>query len=258
MDASFRAIAATLASARKTGSKIVTRPERAPRDLNQAYEIQDLYIQCMGEPVAGWKVGATGRAGREALQVDEPVCGPIFATGVYSSPANVAAPANSLYIVEAEFAFRMGHDLSPDTAPHQRDTIVAAVETLHPAIEIVDSRLTKGLKSGGRWVVADGSANLAFVHGGGRSDWRTLDLSEHEVLVSLNGARTTSGNGAAAFGNPMNVLVWLVQHLVGRGLTLRRGDWVSTGLVTDVVTLRSGDVYVADFGSLGVVELTRG
>ena len=40
--------------------------------------------------------------------------------------------------VEAEVAFRLGHDLPPRGTPYTREEIVAALATAHPAIEILD------------------------------------------------------------------------------------------------------------------------
>jgi 2-keto-4-pentenoate hydratase len=126
-----------------------------------------------------------------------------------------------------------------------------------PAIEIVDTRFEKGFDVGGLWVVADGSANLAFVHGPAIEGWRELSLPEQQVRVLVNGTQMTSGSGAAVLGDPINVLTWLVDHLHGRGIALKAGDWVSTGLLTEVISIRSGDGYVADFESLGQVKIHR-
>ena len=53
----------------------------------------------------------------------------------------------------------------------------------------------------------------------------------------------------------MNVMVWLVNQQSGFGRGLKAGDIVSTGTCTGLADVAPGDVVVADFGSLGCVEL---
>ena len=43
---------------------------------------------------------------------------------------------NRMRVAEPEFAFRMGRDLAPRDADYSVDEVLAAVATLHPAIEI--------------------------------------------------------------------------------------------------------------------------
>ncbi|RPI35320.1 MAG: hydratase, partial [Hyphomicrobiaceae bacterium] len=56
-------------------------------------------------------------------------------------------------------------------------------------------------------------------------------------------------------GDPMNVMVWLANQQSGFGRGLKAGDIVSTGTCTGLADVAPGDVVVADFGSLGCVEL---
>jgi 2-keto-4-pentenoate hydratase len=257
MSSTFSDTAAILAEARKSQRKITVLPEPGPKNLSQAYDIQDSLVAAMREPVAGWKVGATGKAGMQALGVTKPVAGPIFTSGVHGSPARITAPDAAAFIVEAEFAFRMGRDLLPNEGAYRRDEILDSVAGLFPAIEIVDTRFEKGFAVGGPWVVADGSANLAFVHGPSVGGWRELSLSEQRVRVLVNGKQVAHGSGAAVLGCPVNVLEWLIDHLHRRGIALKAGDWVSTGLLTEVISIRPGDECVADFGSVGQVRIRR-
>jgi len=235
MSKTFRDTAEILADARKQQRKIAVLPNPAPQNLAEAYDIQDLLISAMQTPVAG----------------------PIFAPAVRSTPAEISAPASAAFIVEAEFAFRIGHDLLPQDGPFQRREILDRVAGLHPAIEIVDTRFEKGFAVGGPWVVADGSANLAFVHGPSVDSWRDINLPEQRVRVLVNGKQTTNGSGAAVLGDPVNVLEWLVNHLHQRGIALKAGDWVSTGNLAEAISIQSGDKCVADFGPHGQVRIGR-
>ncbi|MEC7575002.1 MAG: hypothetical protein VX973_08955, partial [Pseudomonadota bacterium] len=60
---------------------------------------------------------------------------------------------------------------------------------------------------------------------------------------------------ARALGHPINVLQWLAnkQSQTGRGLV--KGEIVSTGTCTGVLSVAPGDHVIANFGQLGCVEI---
>jgi len=55
--------------------------------------------------------------------------------------------------------------------------------------------------------------------------------------------------------HPLNALAWLANELPKFGLQLSAGDYVTTGLTTEVYAATPGDQVTADFGPLGSVEL---
>ena len=58
-------------------------PERCrPRDRSQGYAVQAELIRLSGERVVGWKIAATSVAGRNHLNVDGPLAGPLLANRV--------------------------------------------------------------------------------------------------------------------------------------------------------------------------------
>jgi len=57
-------------------------------------------------------------------------------------------------------------------------------------------------------------------------------------------------------GHPLNALEWLVNSLGARGLGLKAGQYVTTGVTTEVYMAQRGDRIMADFGAVGAVELT--
>jgi 2-keto-4-pentenoate hydratase len=73
--------------------------------------------------------------------------------------------------------------------------------------------------------------------------------------MTINGIARGSGPGARALGDPVNVLLWLAnqQSRLGRGLLA--GEIISTGTCTGLDPVLPGDRAVADFGSLGKVNV---
>lgn len=89
---------------------------------------------------------------------------------------------------EPEFAFRMGRDLPPRSSLYTTQQVLDAVDTLHPAIEIPDSRFSDFVSAGAAQTIADNACAHLFVLGPPTtSDWRALDLVEERPLIQLRG-----------------------------------------------------------------------
>ena len=87
------------------------------------------------------------------------------------------------------------------------------------------------------------------------SDWLGLELSKHGVRLSVAGKVKAEGSGANVLGDPMNVLDWAVNHLSGRGIAIEPGQLISTGTTTGIAYIAPGETAIADFGTLGSVEI---
>jgi 2-keto-4-pentenoate hydratase len=250
-------VAQQLWNARKHGS--VVRPEDIlePTTTEEAYAIQARIAHLSGYEVCGFKVGSTSKEAQQLLGTTEPGSGPVLSPYLLTSPARVLIVALQMPAVEGEFAFRLGRDLPPRSAAYSSLEVAQAIDAVAGAIEIVGTRIAGGLAGKGRFLVtADGGANIALVAGPWTPDWRGLDLKTHRVAISINGKQRGQGEGARALGDPMNVMVWLANQQSSFGRGLRKGDIVSTGTCTGLDSVTSGDHVVANFGSLGNVEVT--
>ena len=113
-----------------------------PGTMDEAYAVQDgLAAQRRASPLAGYKIGATNAQVQARFGVDAPFSGRLFADHVGGSPLRVPANTVNFYAIEAEFDFVMGQVHSPArAAPYTQDEVRAAVASVHPAIEVPDSR----------------------------------------------------------------------------------------------------------------------
>jgi 2-keto-4-pentenoate hydratase len=68
-----------------------------------------------------------------------------------------------------------------------------------------------------------------------------------------NGHLVATGAGGAVLGSPVLALVWLVNTLGARGVTLTAGDVVLPGSVTAAQPVSAGDTWSAHFAGLGSV-----
>ena len=133
--------------------------------------------------------------------------------------------------------------------------VLDAVGTLHPAIEIPDSRFADFVSAGAAQIIADNACAHLFVLGAPATvDWRALDLVEEKPVITLRGKKFI-GHGKNVLGDPRIALTWLANELRQLGVTLRAGEVVTTGTCHPPLPIASGDVVEADFGSIGKVSV---
>jgi 2-keto-4-pentenoate hydratase len=159
-------------------------------------------------------------------------------------------------VAEAEFAFRMGTHLPKRAAAYSVSEVLAAVASLHPAIEVPDSRYHDFTRLGAAQLIADVACACWFVLGPAtRADWRVIDLARHSVAAYRNGALAGQGSGANVLGDPRSALAWIANELSTYGDGLRAGDVVITGTCLTPVPVSAEDSVKADFGELGVLDV---
>ena len=230
-----------------------------PRTRAEGYAVQAEMARRSAQPLFGWKIAATSLAGQQHLQVDGPLAGRLLRERVFPPGADVPFGANHFRVAEAEFAFRLASDLPPRPEAYSVGEVIAAVATLHPAIEIPDTRYDDATKVGAPQLIADNACAHYFVLGPATAaDWRRMDLVELPVTATVGDGETRVGKGGNVLGDPRIALAWLVNELSGLGITLRAGEVVTTGTCIVPAPIAPGDHIVVDAGTLGGLEIRMG
>ena len=231
-------------------------PALLPADRAEAYKVQALLEGYSKAPLYGWKIAATSVAGQRHIGVDGPLAGRILAERVIADGGACPLGNNLMKVAELEFAFQMGRDLPPRTEPYSQAEVLAAVASLHPAIEIPDSRFRHFERAGLAQLVADNACAHRFVLGPATSaDWRALDLAGHKGRMFRNGDLAEDGIGSNVLGDPRIALTWLVNELSRHGETLKAGQVVTTGTCVKPVPIAQGDRFEGDLGVLDKVSV---
>jgi len=229
-------------------------PQR-PRDRAEAYAIQAELERGSSAKLFGWKIAATSEAGQKHINVDGPMAGRILVETVIPDGGTAPMAGNAMCVAEPEFAFRMKRDLPPRSSPYSVAEVLDAVGSLHPAIEIPDSRFGDFTSAGAAQIIADNACAHLFVLGAATdADWRALDLVEARPVINLRG-RQYVGHGMNVLGDPRIALAWCANELRQLGLTLQQGEVVTTGTCHPPLPIEAGDVVTADFSSLGKVSV---
>ncbi len=250
--------AAAIWKARTTAVPIAAEPGGTmPQNRAEGYAVQQALARLSGQQPYGWKIAATSGAGQKHIGVDGPLAGRLFINCVLPTSMPISLTGNGMKVGEAEFAFRMAGDLPPRGKLYGVNEVVANVGALYPAIELPDSRFIDYQKAGAASLIADNACAHEFVLGDEvKINWRSLDLSQHRVHVTCNGALSCEGIGADVLGDPRIALTWLANELNTYGLMLRAGETITTGTCVVPFALEPGKRYGADFGLLGSVNIT--
>src|ERR1700730_5529309 len=226
-----------------------------PRDRADGYAIQAAIEKYSAAPLFGWKIAATSEAGQKHINVDGPMAGRILTDTVIPDGGTASMVGNEMRVGEPEFAFRMAADLPPRSAPYTVQEVLDAVDTLHPAIEIPDSRFADFVSAGAAQIIADNAcAHLFVLRAPAASNWMAHDLVEEKPVITLRGKQFV-GRAKNVLGDPGVALAWCANELRQLGLTLGAGEVVTTGTCHPPLPIQSGDLVAADFGSLGKVSV---
>jgi 2-keto-4-pentenoate hydratase len=255
-----RAAAGMLWEQWHAGTRIAALPDAIrPSTRAAGYDVQAQLASRSAFPIFGWKIAATSKAGQAHIAVDGPLAGRLLRERIIEAGGEVPFGSNHMRVAEAEFAFRMASDLEPRMPPYSIGEVLGAVATLHPAIEIPDSRYNDFTIVGAPQLIADNACAHYFVLGAAAPDsWRGLDLVRHQVTGEIAGRLRREGCGANVLGDPRAALAWLVNELSAIGITLHAGEVVTTGTCLVPMDIAPGERVSADFGLLGSVGVSIG
>ena len=237
-----------LLNARRTATPIDDLPaDLQPATLEEAYAVQDIMAEAYG-PIGGWKVGAPTP---EAT----PVFAPMPKLGIAASGATLSGITWRYRGLEAEIAFLIGEDLPPRATPYTMDEVVAAIESCHPAIEVIESSLTAPLEAARMSMIADMQIHGGFIYGPAVADWQSIDFTKESVSLSVDGVVRVERTGSNTSGNLMRLLPWLANEGAPRTGGLKRGDWVTTGSWIGLVQASAGADVKIHFTTAGRADL---
>jgi len=242
----------------QNGNKIKQLPDNmSPKTRAEAYRIQACYESYSPAPILGWKIAATSLEGQKHIGVSGPLVGRILQERVFTPIEKLNFGKNKMAVAEPEFAFKMGKTLKPRYAQYNMEEVLHAVDTLHPSIEIPDSRFDNFSTVGELQLIADNACAHEFVIGPSMDDkWKMLDISKHIVTISTSNQDYNKGIGSNVLGDPRVALTWLVNELSKNNISLLEGMIVSTGTCAKPIEIKEGDTITVNYGILGMMSFT--
>ena len=227
------------------------------RSRTEAYAIQDAMAAVIGQPVTGWKLGATSPTMRARAGHDGAIIGRVFESVTFATPAELSMARFPDSRVECEFAFRMRGAIAPRPQPWTAAELAERAE-LHVAVEIIGNRYPKDAAAftpATNDEIADNGAGIGFVFGPAITDWRRHDLRNLFIDIRIDGAAPAENFLGECRCDPIEALVQAAGILGERGIAIEAGQYVSTGAATDPQPVRAGSAVRARFATLGTIDI---
>jgi 2-keto-4-pentenoate hydratase len=223
--------------------------------MADGYAVQSELVKLIladGDRIVGYKAGLTSKPMQTMLGVDQPDYGPVLASTVYRDGDEVSVGRFIQPKIEAEIVAVLDEQLrGPGVTVEDARRAVRGVSA---AMEIVDSRFVDW-----RIKLADTVADMAS-NGAVAISERVVPIADLDVrligmVLTRNGTLVDTGAGAAALGNPLQVVAWLANTLATDGIALEPGHVVMTGALHAAVPMQPGEEYLAEFDRLGSVRV---
>ena len=223
--------------------------------VQAAYAIQDETLDRRlqrGESLTGVKLGLTSRAKQARMGVNFPIVA--WLTDAMTIPRGQPIPTTRFIHprVEPEIVFVMGRDLAGPGATCA--TAMAAVELIMAGAEVIDSRYAN-FRFQAPDVIADNASSGGYIIGGVTVRPDQIDLACEAVSVEVDGRIVDTATGSAILGHPGEALALAANQLAERGMTIRAGQIVLTGGITDAYPVTGDANLVFRFAHLGSIHL---
>lgn len=253
-------LAAELHESEKSRVQVEHFSKRFPgMTIEDGYAISRAWVAMKvaeGRRVMGHKIGLTSRAMQQSSQIDEPDYGTLL-DDMFFAPGAIPTDRFIAPRVEVELAFILKRDLEGEQV--SLEDVLEATEYVQPAIEIIDSRIeqfdrhTKAMRKVYD-TISDNAANAGIILGGRKARPRDVDLPWVGAILRQNGVVEETGLAAGVQGHPAIGVAWLARKLAPWGEHLAAGEVVLAGSFTRPALARRGDLFEADYGSLGRFE----
>lgn len=247
-------IAHAFVSAHLSATSLPAFPGRLPASLDAAYAIQRDGIDLWPHDIVGWKVARIAPAIQPLVGAPR-LIGPVFdgaiqrATG--RTPFPVIAGGNGA--LEAEIVVRLAKDAPVEGSPLTTQEARALVDKVHIGIEIAGSAFAGNSAAGPIAMVCGLGNSLGLILGPEIEGWR--DLAESiDCVCRIDGEPVGETRLDPALTAPFDALAFACQQANHMGLSLRAGQWISTGAITGVHRIVAGQSGSADFGRHGRID----
>lgn len=229
-----RPAAKLLAEAWRSGNPIDTLPDGIrPKDVHEGYDIQDLFMANIAQPVVGWKLGLGSAPQKVQTGVGRAIAGRILGSHLFKHGDVIPVPAIGQAVIEFEIGFILGRDIQPGEAAFP---VMDAVAEVCVTYEIVFSRFKDRIAAGFPSFAADNGAFHALVLGP-KVDPVRLGFLAQTLSVSANGEAMAGAIIGDLATDPTASFADLIAVAKDRGMVLPKGSIISTGTLSKPFTV---------------------
>ncbi len=222
-------------------------------DMKDAGCARDKIVEAIGGTVVGYKAGLTTKAVQERFNAKAPVAGVLLEGMILKDGASVPANYGARPVWEADMLLVVKDEgINQAKTPEEALRHLSAMRAF---IELPDLMLAPSEKLDGTQLLAINVAARLGVAGPEvplEAKPETIKaLAETKIVATdASGATLAENTGAAALGNPLNVVVWLVDELAKSGKKLSAGDLISVGSFTPLTPPKPGQEVTVRYEGL--------
>jgi 2-keto-4-pentenoate hydratase len=248
-DEAVEAIAKAFRAARLSSTALPEFPGRIPNTTRDAYDIQSAAIAKWPDKICGWKVG---RILGDLVTVygTDRLIGPIFAKNLQiahgDATVSFGAIEGGFCAVEPEVVFELAVDAPVSDSPIDDERALELVKQVFFGIEIAGSPLATINALGPCVVISDFGNNAGLILGPSVVNWRER-LGAIEASTWIDGMLVGTGSDAAFPGGVTQSLVFALNQAARIGLPMKAGTLVSTGALSGVHEIKSGQDAICRF-----------
>lgn len=203
--------------------------------LEDAYCGQAKFLALLGEQLgerAGYKAGQTSKRLQEMFGANEPVGGVLFQSMLLPSGTEIEANYGVRTAYEADLIVTVTDDRINQARGHEE--VVRYLGEVIPFIELLDVVLAEGEPMTRPTIVGYNVMSRYGVVGAGIPVAPTAEFVDalanlEAVMTDETGQEIERARGSAIMGHPLNVVLWLIEHVNAQGQRLRPGDILSLG-----------------------------
>ena len=234
--------------------------EHPDMSLDDAYRVQAKWMaikRAEGRELRGYKIGLTSRAMQVVMHIDEPDYGTLLDDMFFADGAEIDAGKFTDPRIEVELAFILKDRLAGENVTVA--DVLDATDYVAPALELIAARTYRVDPDSGyvrriQDTIADNAAGAGVIMGGQRIKPGSMDLRWCGALLYRNGVVEETGLAAGVLDHPANGIAWIAKRFAPHGIALEPGQVLLSGSFTRPVLARPGDVFRADYGSLGSID----
>ena len=227
-----------------------------PKNVDEAYLIQDEVVKSFDYNSIGWKVGCTTEMAQKFSGMTEPFSGIMFdETTFLTSNLDIKCVMNKP-IIEPELCFEIGENIIDIGELYNKENILKYIKSIFPVIEIVDARYQKGWDIKALETISDNGVHSILVKGEKISDWNSYDRLNSIINLYVDNKLICSGRGRNVLNDPLNSICWLANKLIARGKFIKAGEIITTGNTLDKpIFAKPNTLIFANFEGLGDVRM---
>lgn len=224
-------------------------PELRPQNLAEAYGVQQAVSREQGA-IGGWQICTTASAPGFASA-------PLPLGTLHPEPGQLAIAANRRLELAPALAFRIGRSLVGYDAPFGESEVVAAIESTHPAVLLLDADVAGNSSNDPLAAIAESCAVVSLIYGKGAAGLPSPEMLEVSSTRWFGGKHKRI-LGTVQPGNLLQSLTWLANVGAVWGGGLMVGQMVAFALATERVPLEAGAWMKLVIGRFGKVDIRTG